>query len=50
MKKYIKPTLEMIELRSEERLASCRLRWVRPFWLFWWWGCFAKYKNGGGCS
>lgn len=24
MKKYIKPTLEFVELRAEERLAACK--------------------------
>lgn len=50
MKNYVKPTLEMIELRSEERLATCRKKYVFPFWFLWWLGCFPKYHNGGGCS
>jgi hypothetical protein len=50
MKSYIKPAIELVELRSEERLASCRRRYVRPVWFLWYWGCYSKYTNGGGCS
>lgn len=51
MKSYIKPEIELVELRSEERLAHCFMKFVRPSWLLWWWfGCYQKLTNGCGWS
>jgi hypothetical protein len=38
MKEYVKPTIEIVELRPEERLAKCNQHYKRPSgfidWLF----------------
>ncbi len=36
MKTYMKPTMEVIELRPEERLATCGTDYVHSTWLVAW--------------
>ncbi|WFR57888.1 hypothetical protein QA584_02060 [Anaerocolumna sp. AGMB13025] len=33
MKDYVKPTIEIVELRPEERLARCREHYCGPNWI-----------------
>lgn len=52
MKEYVKPTLEAIELRPEERLARCKLVYVAPNLLgqIFGWCCYVGWKGNCGCS
>lgn len=55
MKTYMKPTIEIIELRPEERLASCRHYYSRPSWLvkiiydIFGWPCRCKSTWSSSC-
>lgn len=54
MKQYEKPLIEMIELRPEERLATCKMKLCGPFTFFgiplFFLGCWYKFHNGCGWS
>jgi hypothetical protein len=52
MKEYVKPILEMIELRPEERLARCRLKFITPnLWkLILGKCCYLGWKGNCRCS
>lgn len=58
MKEYVRPTIEMVELRPEERLAGCTWGMCGPnpveaflCWLFHWHTrCKNAWINGSGCS
>lgn len=59
MKDYVKPTIEIVELRPEERLATCYLGLIGPnIWIFLWElfcgkskkSCNFGFTNAGGCS
>lgn len=49
MKEYVKPTVEIVELRPEERLAKCHQHYQRPSgfvdWLFSMLGMSSPCKN-----
>jgi hypothetical protein len=52
MKEYMKPTLELIELRPEERLARCKLKFITPSLLGIIFGkcCYVGWKGNCACS
>ncbi|WOO38834.1 hypothetical protein R2R35_10235 [Anaerocolumna sp. AGMB13020] len=58
MKDYIKPTIEIVELRPEERLATCHIGLSGPDPLTYIWEmifcrksrCKLGYTSAGGCS